>query len=230
MSLAQSLLDAKDRIQKAETLANRAVGSVTMVAVTKQRSVDQVSQLIELGVKHFGENQVQEALKKITALPETDICWHFIGHLQRNKAKQVSRYFDWVHSVDTRQLAEKLNAHRHAFLPKLNICIQVNIDAAPTKHGVLVDEVEALALSINQMDRLQLRGLMAIPDPATPQLITQHYQKLYDLKEQLGRQGIILDTLSMGMSGDFEIAIACGATMVRLGTVLFGSRQQKEKA
>jgi pyridoxal phosphate enzyme (YggS family) len=205
----------------------RNPADILLLAVTKTQPVSIIQQAIALGQRHFAENYLQEALTKIQAINNDQLIWHFIGPIQSNKTADIAKHFAWVHSVDRLKIAERLSQQRPKHLPPLNVCIQVNIDAEPTKSGVAINEVANLAKSISQLPNLSLRGLMAIPKPSDE--FEQQRQPLRALKQllsQLNRQGFQLDTLSMGMSQDLEAAIAEGATCVRIGTALFGARTQ----
>jgi len=177
------------------------------------------------GQHTFGENYVKEALEKIAALPNQGIEWHFIGPLQSNKTRAIAENFAWVHSVDRAKIAERLSAARPAHIAPLQICIQVNIGGEDTKSGVAPADAAALARVIAGLPRLKLRGLMAIPPPSSDFVQQRrHFAVLRELKEQLAHEGVVLDTLSMGMSADLEAAVAEGATLVRIGTSIFGER------
>ena len=198
-----------------------------LLAVSKTRSAQEVQALHELGQKDFGENYVQEAINKITALADLDIHWHFIGPLQSNKSKLVAEHFHWVHSIDSIKLAQRLNNQRPQELPPLQACIQVNIDAEESKSGVTPEAAVVLANAIADMPNINLRGLMCIPAKQINNAHTQDsFRRLRELKEQLAtEQNLALDTLSMGMSADLELAIPEQATIVRVGTALFGPRK-----
>jgi pyridoxal phosphate enzyme (YggS family) len=177
------------------------------------------------GQHTFGENYVKEALEKIAALPMHGIEWHFIGPLQSNKTRAIAENFAWVHSVDRAKIAERLSTARPAHIAPLQICIQVNIGGEDTKSGVAPADAAALARVIAGLPRLKLRGLMAIPPPSSDFVQQRrHFAVLRELKEQLAHEGVVLDTLSMGMSADLEAAVAEGATLVRIGTSIFGER------
>ena len=177
------------------------------------------------GQHTFGENYVKEALEKIAALPMHGIEWHFIGPLQSNKTRAIAENFAWVHSVDRAKIAERLSAARPAHIAPLQICIQVNIGGEDTKSGVAPADAAALARAIAGLPRLKLRGLMAIPPPSSDFVQQRrHFAVLRELKEQLAHERVVLDTLSMGMSADLEAAVAEGATLVRVGTSIFGER------
>jgi pyridoxal phosphate enzyme (YggS family) len=199
---------------------------VTLVAVSKGVSAQDVLYTVELGQTRFGESYLQEALPKVQALAGRGIEWHFIGALQGNKARAVAQYFDWVHSIARLDIAQRLSTQRPTELPPLDVCLQVNISHELSKAGVTVERLPALAQAVAYLPRLRLRGLMAIPAPATD-FVEQRksFRALREAKEDLQqRLGIALDTLSMGMSEDLEAAIAEGATLVRVGTAIFGPR------
>ncbi|GAB4391918.1 MAG: YggS family pyridoxal phosphate-dependent enzyme [Gammaproteobacteria bacterium] len=200
---------------------------VELIAVSKTRTVAEIEQAIAAGQRHFGENYLQEALSKITQLAhQQDLVWHFIGPIQSNKTREIAGNFDWVHSVDRLKIAERLSQQRPVNLSPLNICIQINIDNEPTKSGVTLGNLLSLAVEINRLPRLHLRGLMAIPRPQRElTLQRQCFRRVRSALESLQRAGLLeLDTLSMGMSDDFVAAIAEGATFIRLGTAIFGER------
>ena len=196
-----------------------------MLAVSKTRDAEEVRAAAALGLRDFGENYVQEGLAKIEALAGLDLCWHFIGPIQSNKTRALAEHFAWVHSVDRLKIAQRLSAQRPAQLPDLQVCLQVNISGEDSKSGVDPSELLALATAVAQLPRLQLRGLMAIPAPAdTLARQREPFARLRDALVALQATLPTLDTLSMGMSGDLEAAIAEGATIVRVGTDLFGPR------
>lgn len=208
--------------------AGRATGRpdrVRLLAVSKTRAAGEIAELAGVGQRAFGENYVQEASSKIEALEALALEWHLIGHLQSNKAQDAARIFDWVQTIDRPKLVPLLARHRPIHLPPLNVLVQVNIDDEASKHGCLPAQVGALADLIAAESRLRLRGLMAIPAPhADPRLRTQAFHAMRDLFDALARQHPGIDTLSMGMSEDFVAAIEQGATMVRVGSALFGPR------
>ena len=215
-----------ERIQLAASRVGRNPQSVQLVAVSKTQPASAIVEAYAWGQRHFGENYLQEALNKQLELASlVDIQWHFIGPIQSNKTRLIAEHFSWVHSVDRLKIAQRLSEQRPVQLPDLNICIQVNIDDEDTKSGVSLQELPALAAEIVTLPRLKLRGLMAIPAVAQD-LKQQHsaFASLHQALEQLQAQGYKLDTLSMGMSGDMDAAIAEGATFVRVGTDIFGSR------
>ena len=226
-SIATRLETVRRRIREAEKAANREPGSVTLLAVSKMQPVDALQQAIAAGQREFGENYLQEAADKQDALADTtDLHWHFIGPLQSNKTKPAAARFDWVHSVDRLKLARRLDGQRPEGLPPLNVCLQVNISGESSKAGLSPADTETLAGEMLQFDRLRLRGLMVIPAPASdPEKQRQPFRALRELLDRLNQRfPLHMDTLSMGMSADLEAAIAEGATIVRVGTDVFGPR------
>lgn len=221
MTIHDNLSHLIERIHLAEDKHHRQRDSVTLLAVSKKQSAEKIRDAFHAGQKYFGENYVQEALKKQALLTDLTIEWHFIGTIQSNKIKMIAAHFDWVHSVNTVSAAEQLNAHRSPQLPPLNICIEVNIDSEKTKSGVAPDDVLSIAKKIMTLNNLNLRGLMIIPNTHNAKAA---FQQTHELQNQLIQSGILLDTLSMGMSADFELAIAAGSTLVRIGTAIFGER------
>jgi len=192
-----------------------------------------VIEAADAGQREFGENYVQEALEKIAAVkarrPDLDLIWHFIGPLQSNKTRPVAEQVDWVHSVDRLKIAQRLSEQRPLHLPPLNICVQVNVSGEASKSGVPPDALLVLAAQVAVLPRLRLRGLMAIPEPVEdPALQRQPFAKLCQLQQRLREAGIHTDTLSMGMSADMSAAIAEGATIVRIGTAIFGKRDYEQ--
>ena len=224
-NLHERLQRVRLEIVEAERQSGREPGSVKLLAVSKTRAAGDVLALAQLGVSDFGENYVQEARAKIGQLGGHSPTWHFIGPIQSNKTRQIAEHFDWVHSVDRIKVAQRLNAARPTDLPPLNICIQVNVDAEATKSGIDPDDVEQLAGQVLPLSRLNLRGLMALPAP-TEDFAAQRraFMKLRRLQERLNETGYRLDTLSMGTTNDMRAAIAEGATVIRIGTALFGPR------
>ena len=223
------LQQVRGRIAAACQQADRPVQSVTLLAVSKTFGPDRVREAIDAGQMAFGENYVQEALAKIDTLrhERARLQWHLIGPLQSNKTRPVAEQFDWVHSVDRLKTAERLAAQRPAGLPPLQVCLQVNISAEPSKSGLAPGEVETVAHAVARLDpaRLRLRGLMSIPEPVDD-LASQRapHRALRALFDRLRADGLDLDTLSMGMSHDLEAAILEGATIVRVGSAIFGAR------
>ncbi|WP_100639246.1 YggS family pyridoxal phosphate-dependent enzyme [Marinobacter salexigens] len=231
-SIADNLGSVTRRIQKATLQAGRKPGSVSLLAVSKTRSAQELREAVSAGQLAFGESYLQEALDKIAELRDlTAIDWHFIGPVQSNKTRQIASAFSWVHSVDRLKVARRLSEQRETGLPPLNICLQVNINNEPSKSGCRPDELPELASQVSQLPGLRLRGLMAIPDPGqTESALKESFRNLANLLKELQLrypEAGPLDTLSMGMSGDLETAIAEGATCVRIGTAIFGERSQK---
>jgi len=213
------------RIRAAEQQYGRTPGAVRLLAVSKTQPASAITALAAAGQHCFGENYLNEALDKCAALAHLDLEWHFIGPIQANKTRGIAEHFAWAHSVDRLKIAERLSAQRPASLPPLNICLQVNIDREPTKHGLDASEVATVARAVATLPRLRLRGLMAIPAPASGFAAQRTpLSRLRELWQQLNHAGLALDTLSMGMSDDLEAAIAEGSTLVRIGTALFGPR------
>jgi PLP dependent protein len=226
-SIGENLQQVGARIRAACDAAQRPVQSVTLLAVSKTFPAAAVREAHAAGQRAFGENYVQEALDKIAALADlrAQLEWHLIGPLQSNKTRDVAEAFDWVHSVDRPKLAERLSAQRPAGLPPLNVCLQVNISGQASKSGVAPDEALDLARTVAAMPGLRLRGLMAIPEPVADVAAQRApHRALKGLLDQLNTHGLGLDTLSMGMSADLEAAVTEGATVVRVGTAVFGAR------
>ena len=230
-TIRQNIQRLKARIEQACSAAGRPSAGVRLLAVSKTQPPQALREAMEAGQCAFGENYVQEGLDKIAALADarSGLQWHFIGPLQANKSRDVAEHFDWVHSVDRLKLAQRLSAQRPAHRPPLQVCVQVNISGEASKSGVVPAEALALAAAVARLPNLQLRGLMAIPEPAGDfQAQREPHRALAALLAQLRAQdwaqGLQLDTLSMGMSGDLEAAIAEGATCVRVGTAIFGER------
>lgn len=219
------LTEVSKRITNAAHEYGRRPGEVTLLAVSKRQTAEKIAAAVSLGLKDFGENYLQEALEKQTELKNLNICWHFIGPIQSNKTRAIANHFDWVHTVDRIKIAERLHAQREREEP-MQVCIQVNIDNEESKSGVLPEEAFELARAISGLPKLQLRGLMVIPEVKTDfgqQRLA--FQKTRELLVKINAKlGLSLDTLSMGMSADLEAAIAEGATIVRIGTAIFGER------
>ena len=216
----------RQRVADAARACGRDPAAVGLIAVSKTFGADAVAAAHACGQRVFGDNYVQEAVDKIVALASLGLEWHFIGPIQSNKTRQIAENFAWVHSVDRAKIAERLSAARPDALAPLQVCIQIHIGDENTKSGVAPADAPALARAIAALPRLKLRGLMTIPpasdDPAQQR---RYFAELRKLKEQLATAGVALDTLSMGMSADLEAAIAEGATLVRVGTAIFGQRQ-----
>jgi pyridoxal phosphate enzyme (YggS family) len=224
-TIASNLQAVRDAINAALVKTGRPISDVMLLAVSKTFSADALRAAYHAGQTCFAESYVQEALEKISALQDLSIEWHYIGPIQSNKTRAIAENFSWVHSVDRLKIAERLSEQRPAHLPPLQVCLQVNISTEDSKSGVAPDEAGTLAQAIAKLPGLKLRGLMAVPAPsddATAQ--HQQFARLRKLRDQLNQQGLQLDTLSMGMSHDFAAAIAEGATIVRIGTAIFGNR------
>jgi len=219
-------------LDAAARAAGRDPQTVTLVAVSKTFPADTVRAAHAAGQRHFGENYVQEGCAKIDALRDLDgAVWHFIGPLQSNKSRMVAERFDWVHGIDRESIAQRLSAQRPAGMPPLRVCIQVNVSGEETKSGVQPDAVPALARAVAGLPNLELRGLMAIPAPA-PDAEAQRtpFAALRGIRDQLAAQGIRLPDLSMGMSADYVAAVREGATLVRIGSAIFGARPARSEA
>jgi len=222
---ATRLETVRARIGTACRDTGREVTGVRLLAVSKTQPADALRRLHGCGQKAFGENRVQEALPKQGALADLDIEWHFIGPVQSNKTRELAEHFDWVQSVDREKILRRLADQRAADLPPLNVCLQVNIDREPQKAGLPPESVAQLARLAAGMPRIRLRGLMAIPElNPDPDQVRDSFRRMRALFDSLCAAGVDMDTLSMGMSGDLELAIAEGSTMVRVGTDLFGPR------
>jgi pyridoxal phosphate enzyme (YggS family) len=226
-SITGNLQHVLQRIKAACVASGRKADEVALLAVSKTFGADAVREAFGAGQRAFGENYVQEALAKIEELADlrSQIEWHLIGPLQSNKTRVVAGAFDWVHAVDRLKIAQRLSEQRPAHLPPLQLCLQVNISGEASKSGLLAEEVGAVALAVAQLPRLRLRGLMAIPEPAGDEAAQRApLRALASLLAGLNAQGLALDTLSMGMSADLEAAVAEGASIVRIGTAIFGGR------
>lgn len=215
------------RIDAAARAAAREPCSITLLAVSKTRPPEDIRTAFAAGQRAFGENYIQEGTEKVAALAGLGIEWHFIGALQSNKTAIVARDFDWVHGIDRLRIAERLSAQREARRPPLQVCLQVNVSGEASKSGVAPEAVMALAKAVARLPQLTLRGLMCIPEPSADQvLLRRRFALLRQLRDELVVEGLALDTLSMGMSHDLEAAIAEGATIVRVGTAIFGAREK----
>ena len=222
----ERLKSVTQRIENACIAAGRKPDEVSLLAVSKKHSAEKVITLNKLGVQSFGENQLQEALRKQGELDGLELQWHFIGSIQSNKTRDIAEHFQWVQGVDRQKILKRLSAQRPDSLGPLNVCLQVNIDREPQKAGASPKEILQLATLSKGLDNIKLRGLMAIPR-MTSDPIEQHdsFRRVKTLFEELKNLGHDIDTLSMGMSADLEIAIAEGSTMVRIGTDLLGIRE-----
>lgn len=224
-AILSNLQATRAAVAQAAQAARRDPDAVRLLAVSKTFPAEAVREAYRAGQHAFGENYVQEAVDKIQALHDLPLEWHFIGPIQSNKTRDIAQHFAWVHGVDRLKIAERLSAQRPAHLPPLNICLQVNVSGEDSKSGVAPGEVEALAVQVAQLTNLRLRGLMAIPAPADdPAVQRLPFARMRALLQQLNSCGLQLDTLSMGMSHDYPAAIAEGATIVRIGTAIFGAR------
>ncbi len=220
----------QQKITAAAQQAQRDSKQIQLLAVSKTKPVSLIKQAYQAGLRHFGENYVQESIEKITQIKDDNdinepVYWYFIGPLQSNKTRQVAENFDWVQSVDRFKIAQRLNDQRPAELPELNICLQVNISGEASKSGTTLSQVIELASQVSDLPRLKLRGIMAIPEKTeNNERLEKQFQALHNIYLSLQKQYPQIDTLSMGMSGDLESAIRCGSTMVRIGTDIFGAR------
>ncbi len=223
-SIDERFLHVRSQIRHATGIAGRPRGSVQLLAVSKTKPASDIVALYRLGQRHFAENYLQEALAKQQQLSAFNITWHFIGPIQSNKTRPIACHFDWVHSVDRLKIAQRLSEQRPEYLPPLNICLQVNISQEASKSGVSLEDLPALVEAVRLLPNLRLRGVMAIPEPESNyHQQRQPYKLLYQAVQRLNSPE--LDSFSFGMSGDLKAAIMEGATMVRIGTALFGERQ-----
>jgi pyridoxal phosphate enzyme (YggS family) len=224
-TIASNLQAMQTAIRAAALDAGRDETDITLLAVSKNFPADTIRTAYHAGLFRFAENYLQEALDKMTALRDLPLEWHFIGPIQSNKTRAIAENFPWVHSVDRLKIAERLSAQRPVHLPPLQVCVQVNISGEASKSGTSMEETVHLASLVAQLPRLKLRGLMAVPAPSDD--ITRQraaFAALRALRDRLNQQGLQLDTLSMGMSHDYRAAIAEGATLLRIGTAIFGNR------
>lgn len=228
VNIAENIQQIQKKIADYRSKYPDCAKKVQLLAVSKNKPAEMLEAAYQAGQHDFGESFLQEALQKMDTLSSLDITWHFIGSIQSNKTKDIANHFQWVHSVDRLKITRRLSEQRDPKLPPLNICLQVNISQESSKSGIRLDEVAALAKSISAFPNIKLRGLMAIP--AKAESFEQQraiFQQLRLVLEQLNNHGLALDTLSMGMSNDMEAAIAEGATIVRIGTAIFGARTPK---
>ena len=227
-AIADNLQAVQARISVAAVLAGRSPESIRLLAVSKTWPLTSVIEAADAGQRAFGENYVQEGIDKIAAIAGRHLEWHFIGPLQTNKSRPVAEHFDWVHSIDRLKIAERLSSQRPADLPPLQVCVQVNVSGEASKSGCAPDAALALCQAVAALPGLQLRGLMAIPEPTDdPAAQRAPFRQIRDIFEHIRAAGLPLDTLSMGMSHDLEAAIAEGATIVRIGTAIFGERNYR---
>jgi len=229
-AILSNLQATREAIAQAARAAHRNVTDVRLLAVSKTFPAAAVREAYRAGQSAFGENYLQEALQKIGELRDLPLEWHFIGPIQSNKTRAIAESFDWVHSVDRLKIAERLSEQRPPSLPPLNVCLQVNVSGEDSKSGIAQNDVLGLAQAAALLPHLKLRGLMAIPAPAQDEAAQRKpFAQMRELFEQLNSQGMMLDTLSMGMSHDYPAAIREGATIVRIGTAIFGTRDYGEK-
>ena len=225
-SIPLNLQAVRQRIESATRAAGRPPQSVRLLAVSKTFPPEAVREAAQAGLRDFGENYAQEGIEKIRELSALGLTWHFIGPIQSNKTRRIAESFDWVHSIDRAKIAERLAEARGSVQSELQICIQVNVSGEATKGGVAPSEAAQLAERVAALPRLKLRGLMAVPEPTPNEALQRRrFGQLRELRDRLNRDGFAMDTLSMGMSADLEAAIAEGATLVRVGTAIFGERR-----
>lgn len=227
MSIADNISEVRARVARAARACGRDPQAITILAVSKTFDHLAVKEAMQAGQRDFGENYLQEALDKQQAVAQPGLIWHFIGPIQSNKTRGIAENFAWVHSLDRLKIAERLSAQRPVSAPPLNVCIEVNVSGEASKSGVLPEALGPFADEVTLLPQLKLRGLMAIPAP-TPDPVRQRaaFRQVRELFDSLNQRGSHLDTLSMGMSADLEAAIAEGATLVRIGTAIFGLRNK----
>lgn len=225
MKITDNLDKIRNEISEAEKQFERPSGSVSLLAVSKTRSVDEIMTAYNAGQRHFGENYCQEAVEKIETIGQNKITWHFIGPIQSNKTSLIAHHFDWVHTIDRVKIARRLNESRLENATALNICIQINISGEESKSGITLDSIDDFISELSQFKRLKIRGLMALPAPSN-NFVQQKvaFSKLHKKFNTLQQLHPELDTLSIGTTQDMQAAIAEGATMVRIGTAIFGPR------
>ena len=219
-NIQKIILDIKENCN----LSKRSVEDVTLIGASKSQTIEKIIIAYEEGIKNFGENYLQEAEEKISKLDQ-DIIWHFIGSIQSRKAKRIAEMFDWVHTIDSFKVAEKLNSSRPKSKGALNACLQLNIDDEESKSGLKIENLEEIVQKIEALENLKIRGLMVIPKPRDSEEEQRKvFRKVKEIYDSLIRQGHNFDTLSMGMTSDYGVAIQEGATMIRIGTGIFGPR------
>jgi len=219
-NIQKIILDIKENCN----LSKRSVEDVVLIGASKSQTIEKIIVAYEEGIKNFGENYLQEAEEKISQLDQ-DIIWHFIGSIQSRKAKRIAEIFDWVHTIDSFKVAEKLNSSRPKSKGALNACLQLNIDDEESKSGLKIENLEEIIQKIEALENLKIRGLMVIPKPRdSKEEQRQVFRKVKEIYDSLIRQGHNFDTLSMGMTSDYGVAIQEGATMIRIGTGIFGPR------
>jgi pyridoxal phosphate enzyme (YggS family) len=223
--LRQNIAKLHDRLSRCTQKYQFYNSDILVLAVSKTRSSEDIRAAHACGLTQFGENYLQEALEKIRALQDLPLAWHFIGPIQSNKTRPIAEHFDWVHSVCREKIARRLSEQRPAGLPPLQVCLQVNVSGEQSKSGAAPEELPELARAAASLPRLRLRGLMAVPAATTDEAKQRAaFRRLRELKDSLAGVAPGMDTLSMGMSGDLEAAVAEGATIVRIGTAIFGPR------
>ena len=226
INIAANLASVQNDMMEASNQAKRSSDSVSLLAVSKTKPLSLIQQAYNAGQRDFGENYVQEFVDKVQKLHNLqDITWHFIGPIQSNKTRLIAESADWVHSIDRIKTAKRLNEQRDTNITPLNVCLQVNISGEASKSGVAINEVAELAEFIHNCDNLTFRGLMAIPAKGDENSTRNSFLKMQTLFNELAHQYPSVDTLSMGMSGDMQVAIECGSTMIRVGTAIFGARE-----
>lgn len=224
--IADNLTQVRQRIQQCALAAHRDPYSIDLLAVSKTRPASAIETAYHAQQRDFGENYLQEALQKIEQLNHLEVIWHFIGPIQSNKTRAIAEHFSWVHTVDRVKVAQRLSQQRPSHLAPLQICLQVNIDDEKSKAGCSADQASPLIRALRELPKVQIRGLMAIPRPGNS---AAAFQRLAQLQHHLRKEsGLALDTLSMGMSDDLGPAIAAGATLVRVGTAIFGARDSRQ--
>lgn len=231
MNIAENLARINDEIRRAEAQYQRPVNSVGLIAVSKKKPASDIEAAAAAGQRDFGENYCQEAIDKIQEISNPGLTWHFIGPIQSNKTRLIAEHFDWVHTVDRSKIARRLHEARPTDKPPLNICIQINISGEPSKSGIHPEQAADFLRAMQDFDRLRVRGLMALPAPAADmEQQRQPFARVQECLEQLRQIDPGLDTLSMGTTQDMQAAIAEGATLVRIGTAIFGERDASEGA
>lgn len=225
VTLLDRYTSVKVKLQQAIEAAHREPKDVQLLAVSKTFAAADIATLYAQGQQCFGENYVQELAEKTTTLADLDIEWHFIGALQSNKTRIVAEKSHWVHTIDRLKIAQRLNDQRPEAMPILNVCLEVNVSGEPQKHGIAPEDVLALAQAVQALPKIQLRGLMCIPSATNDETILRaQFATMQKLLDQLQQASLVVDTLSMGMSADMPLAVACGSTMVRVGSAIFGER------
>jgi len=228
--IQSNLKEIRERITAIAKRYDRDPKAISLIAVSKQQNIEAISDAIAAGQWEFGENYLQEAIPKIQTINNPQLIWHFIGKIQSNKTRAIAENFQWVHSIDHLKIAERLSLHRPKTMPALNLCIQINIDHEHNKSGIDPNEIIPIAKAISLLPNLRLRGLMVIPKPQQNSTIQREaFSRARRLFESLKEHGLLVDTLSMGMSNDLEAAIAEGSNCVRIGTAIFGLRRSSKE-